>query len=123
MEFLSFIDHFTLVHECGGIFLRICQQEHPRMSAFFCVYLLLHYFGQSEKYKVPTLVSITRKISGCSSFTFGYITTWCKYSARVLEPQDGPAEPYNWELLSQSFQTYDLTYLSSASTSFNPAAV
>lgn len=45
------------------------------MSAFFYVYLLLHYFGQSEKYKVLTLVSMTRRIPGCSSFIFG-----CKYS-------------------------------------------
>lgn len=49
MDFLSFIDHFTLVHECGGISLRICQQDHSTMSAFFLCVSVVALFWSAWK--------------------------------------------------------------------------
>lgn len=87
MDFLSF--HFTLAHEWGGISLKISPQEHHRISAFFYVYQLLHYFGQSEKFwglnSQDAYAGVHhRENSWSSSFVFGGITAQCRYSAQCV---------------------------------------
>lgn len=100
---------------------------------FFCVYIyiyqLLHHSGQSGKFwglnsQSTTLVPITRRVPGSSSFTFGCIAAQHKVPCTpCCSHKMGQQSLTTGRCWVKASRHNDLRHLSSASTSFNPPAV